>query len=309
MPHSCSVIICTRDRAASLRETLAAIGAVAVPAGMETEVIVVDNASTDRTAEVAKSARLPNSACRYLHEARGGQCFARNTGIAAATGQIIVFTDDDVVPCRNWLAALCSPIAEGRADAVAGEIVLAPDLLRPWMTRMHRNWLASTECDPGAAPRMVGANMAFSRRVLEKVPAFDTELGPGRLGFGDDVVFGEQLAAAGYRIVAAPDAVVEHHFDPSRLTRASFLDAARKHGRTMGYVDFHWRRRIPGRLRARLAYAAARLAAWRACHPLQFFRTEGAEAAEMYHVQTLHYVRQLRREQQRAGSLVVEDRR
>lgn len=306
---SCSIIICTRNRAEHLRKTLAAIGAVAVPTGMETEVIVVDNASTDQTAEVAKSARLANVTCRYVHEARGGQCFARNTGMAEATGQIIVFTDDDVVPCRDWLGAICSPIVDGRADAVAGAIQIAPELQRPWMKAMHRGWLASTECDSAAAPRMVGANMAFSRRVLEKVPTFDTELGPGRLGFGDDVVFAEQLAAAGYRIVAAPDAVVVHHFDPARLTRASFLDAARKHGRTMAYVDLHWRRLTPRRLGTRRVYAVARLAAWRACHPLQFFRTEGAEVAEMYHVQNLHYVRQLRREQQRVGKSVVADRR
>lgn len=290
---SCSIIICTRDRASSLRQTLAALAVVTVPAGWEAEVIVVDNGSTDGTAEVVAAARLPNMACRYVREPRGGQCYARNAGLAAANGEAIVFTDDDVVPGEKWLSALCSPIFDGEADVVGGEVVLPPDLQRPWMTRLHRNWLAGTDRDAAAGepPRVVGANMAFSRGVLERVPRFDTALGPGQLGFGDDILFVEQLRAAGYRIAAAPAAVVEHHFDPDRLTRASFISAARKHGQTMAYLDCRWRGRAPRRARAGLAYVAARLLAWRLGHPTRWLgRTEGADPAEMYHVQMFHYL-------------------
>lgn len=299
MPQSCSIIICTRDRAASLRETLAALAAVTAPAGWEVEVIVVDNGSTDETAAAAATARLPSMACRYVREPRAGQCHARNMGIAAAVGQIIVFTDDDVAPSRHWLENLCSPIVEGRADAVAGTVVLPSDLLRPWMTRMHRNWLASTERDATEAPRLVGANMAFSRRVLERVPLFDVELGPGRLGFGDDTLFGHQLLAAGYRVSDAPDACVQHHFDPARLTRSSFLATARKQGQTEAYLDRHWRHRVIKWPRLRATWALARLALWRIRRPREWGRKEGAMAAEMYHVQNLyrlrHYILERRR--------------
>lgn len=300
MLHSCSILLCTRDRAASLRQTLAALTAVTVPAGWAVEVIVADNGSTDETARVVEAARLPNMACRYVPERRVGQCYARNAGLAAASGDIIVFTDDDVVPARDWLVELCAPIVDGRADAVAGSIVLAPGLVRSWMTPVHRAWLASSDrAAEGEAPILIGANMAFARRVLERVPGFDVELGPGRLGFGDDDLFGEQLRAAGYRIVAQPSAVVEHHFDPARLTRASFLSSARKQGRTMAYLDHHWHGRTVRYPRLRLVYAIARLVAWRARRPAQLFRREGADPGEMYHVQHVNYCLQFLVERKR----------
>jgi glycosyltransferase involved in cell wall biosynthesis len=298
---NCSIILCTRNRAAHLRKTLAALTKVAVPGDWQVEVIVVDNASSDDTANAVSQARYQNMAVCCVHESRGGQCYARNTGIAAAKGEIIVYTDDDVEPIADWLEALCSPIVEGKADAVAGVVVLAPDLLRPWMTRMHRSWLASTEYDPATPPRMVGANMAFSRRVLERVPCFDTELGPGRLGFGDDTLFGQQLIAAGYRVVVVPDAVVQHHFDPDRLTRASLLATARKHGQTEAYLDRHWRHRVERWPRLKAVWAGIRLMLWRARRPGEWFRKEGAAAAEMYYVLNLYRLRHYILESRRPG--------
>lgn len=286
-PVSASIIICTRNRAASLRKTLAAMGTVAIPEGWVAEVLIVDNASNDDTASVAESARLPNMGCRYLLEPRGGKGYALNSGLAAATGQIIAFTDDDVAPTHDWLSALCTPIAKDAADAVVGPVELAPHLKRPWITPLHRGWLASTENDTETPPRMVGANMAFSRRVLEQVPSFDTELGPGRLGFGEDTLFGLQLIAAGYRVVRSPDARVTHHFDPDRLTRASFLATAVKQGKTEAYLDRHWRHQKLGFPQVRALGAMARLTLWRAGRPWQLFRKEGAAPAEMYWVSNL----------------------
>jgi len=87
---------------------------------------------------------------------------------------------------------------------------------------------------------MVGANMAFSRSVLEQVPAFDVELGPGALGFGDDTLFSQQLKIPGYRIAAAPDAVVEHHFLADRLQPDQWIQSARKLGKVDAYISHHW---------------------------------------------------------------------
>lgn len=130
-------------------------------------------------------------------------------------GDILLFTDDDVRPEHVWIPTMCAPIAEGRADAVAGGIEIAAHLRREWMEGFHRDFLASTEAlDPGSIGAMIGANCAFSRSVLNKVPAFDPELGPGALGFCDDVLFSRQLVNAGYRLTAVFDYPVTHHFDP-----------------------------------------------------------------------------------------------
>jgi hypothetical protein len=83
--------------------------------------------------------------------------------------------------------------------------------------------------------------MGLARRVLEKVPQFNVELGPGVLGYYGDSLFALQLLAAGYRILAVRNAEVEHHFDADRLKSASVISAARKMGQSEAYVHHHWR--------------------------------------------------------------------
>ena len=107
--------------------------------------------------------------------------YARNTGMAAARGEVLLWTDDDVRPGRTWIEAMCRPILDRRADAVAGRIKLPDYLERPWLRPWHRVCLAVDAPTTGDFD-LIGANMAFARRVLEKVPAFDVEIGVGAWG-------------------------------------------------------------------------------------------------------------------------------
>ena len=237
-----SLIVCTRNRGPVLKETLAALTGVLVPNGMTAELLVVDNGSTDDTRQIVNSVNCPTFLVRYIFEVQRGQARARNAGLKVASGDVIVFTDDDVRPDPQWLIKITAPIVQGRFDALAGRITIAPHLMRPWMTKTHLALLSSTRCLSVSGPESaVGANMAFTRRVLQKVPCFDPELGPGRLGFWDDTLFTSQLKRAGYTLGMAVDAVVEHHFDASRLSRMWFLNRARGEGRSSAYVSWHWR--------------------------------------------------------------------
>ena len=157
-----SIIICTRNRAESLKGTLDSLNSTYIPYKYKAELIVVDNGSTDGTANVVRAANLKNFIVNYLNEGRKGQSNARNTGIAHSSGQIIIFIDDDVHVSSNWLEQICTPIMLGKADAVAGGVSIAPTLRRNWMTPIHEKWLASTEYIDCANPReMIGANMGF----------------------------------------------------------------------------------------------------------------------------------------------------
>ncbi len=278
-----SIIICTRDRAEHLQPTLQAIAQVRVPADLPAELIVADNASTDGTAELVQNFALPNMELRYLHEPKPGQCQARNAGIAAARGEIILFTDDDIRPSMDWIEGMCRPIVSGECDGVAGGITLAPALERPWIEPLHRSWLASTRhWQTGPPERLIGANMSFARCVLEKVPRFDTELGPGALGFGDDSLFSRQLLIAGFRLQAALEVRVEHHFDASRLTRAHLLKAAWQRGQVSAYTKHHWEHLTLERPLYRLARAVLRLRWWRFRKRAQLRQLpEGAPAWEL----------------------------
>jgi glycosyltransferase involved in cell wall biosynthesis len=240
----CSIVICTRNRAESLRTTLKSFGKVAVPNGWAVELLVVDNGSTDHTRAVANEVCLKNVTLKYISEPKSGQCHARNSGLNAASGEIILFTDDDIRVPSNWVVAMCQPIVDGIADATVGGVLFPAEysgvLSQPAISS-RRGWLASTEeLNPKQPARMVGANMAFHRRVLDKVSKFDVELGPGALGFCDETLFSFQLLEAGYKFVGVFDVSVEHHFDLSRLTEDGLLDLARKMGRSHAFLFYHW---------------------------------------------------------------------
>jgi glycosyltransferase involved in cell wall biosynthesis len=261
-----TIAICTFNHTESLKQTLAALNRVNVPRDWHCELLLIDNASTDQTAEVIRSFQPANGLdVHYLHEPRTGQCFARNTALQAAKGDIILFTDDDARVPENWIQGMCEPILAGKTDAVAGGIRIAPHLERPWMTWLHKSLWASTEfMDRDNPESLIGANMGFSREVLGKVPGFDTELGPGALGFHDESLFSFQLREAGYRISSAFDVVVEHHFDESRLQRSELIETTRKMGASSAYRMYHWEYNDIAHPRAQAALWRARLFKWRA---------------------------------------------
>ena len=242
-----SVIICTRNRAESLRSTLESIGKSNVPEGWAVELLVVDNGSSDRTEEAARGAGPSKMPVKYISEPRVGKSHAYNTALTTAVGEVLLFTDDDVRVPANWIEGMCRPILNGGADAVAGGVVFPPNidrLLNAGFLRDRRGWFASThELNTDHPSRMVGANMAFHRRVLEKVSGFDIELGPGPEGVGnfEDTLFSWRILASGYKLVGALNVVVEHHFDITRLSSAGLVDIARKMGRSHAFVFHHWR--------------------------------------------------------------------
>jgi GT2 family glycosyltransferase len=139
---------------------------------------------------------------------------------------------------------MVSPILNEEADAVAGGVELAEEVCEDWMTPHHRSLLASTEqIDPTQPGRIVGANMAISREVFDKIPGFDPELGPGQLGLGGETLLVLQMREAGFRIETAFDVAVEHCPDTTRLTWGGWDEAARKAGRAGAYRSYHWKHR------------------------------------------------------------------
>ena len=240
-----SIIICTRDRAESLRETLVSIAATNVPTDLEAELVVVDNGSTDRTAQVvAEHLATPRLPVRRVFEPAAGLSNARNAGLRHTKSDVILFTDDDVRVPADWIAGMCRPILSGGADAVAGGVHFPAEYeaalsKEPFHTR--RGWLASTEgLDPHNPGGLVGANMAFSRRAADTLGGFDPELGAGALGFGEESLFAERLGDAEFRIRGALEVSVAHHFDLSRLTVPALVKMAERMGRSTAYLDYHW---------------------------------------------------------------------
>ena len=241
-----SVIISTRDRANALEETLQSLRKVVVPSTWAVELLLVDNASTDRTPEVIAACEHPEMIVRGLQEPRPGKSRALNRAIEASRGEVLLFTDDDVRFPSDWVERMSAPILRADADAVSGGIELASELQRPWMGSAHEKLLGSTESVPVEEGKyFFGANIAVSRRVFEKIPGYDEALGPGGDGLGgaEDALLGWQIREHGFTIMGCPDITVEHHPDVSLLSSSSFRARAESLGRSEAYISYHWEQR------------------------------------------------------------------
>jgi len=295
----CSVIIATRNRAPDLQKTLRCLEQVSVPDGWDGELIIADNASTDETAAVARAAKLKKFEVRYLYEGRKGKGYALNAALVQARGEIILFTDDDVVPAPDWLERLGAPLLERKHACVVGRIDLASDLRRPWMNATHLSWLAASNEPYNGKWELIGANSGFHRSVLGIVPSFDPELGPGGLGFAEDTLFSWQLNKAGIEVRDALEAKVVHHLAPSRILRAGWLSAARSRGRCLAYLLHHWQHGEIKWPRLRMLNFALKLSLRRATQATPSLNQEGAPLWELGYVVGLERCKQFLIEKKR----------
>ena len=258
-----SVILCTQGTSAEFGRTLESLQGVEVPDDLRAELVVVENGPPGNTRSLVEAFHHPRMTARYFHEPEPGKSGALNRALREAGGDIFLFSDDDIRFPTDWLRGMCAPILAGAADAVAGAVKLAPHLLRPWMNHTHRAWLASTAdyIRLDGPSEMCGANMAYHRRVLDKVPAYDPELGPG-IGNGEETLFSWQLREAGFKVVALPDVEVIHHLNAERLRYTHWTRTALLNGQARAYLAYHWQHRriaVFPRLMAWLIAAKLRL--------------------------------------------------
>jgi glycosyltransferase involved in cell wall biosynthesis len=294
-----SVLICTSNRASELNDTLTSINQSLRAEEMPFELIVIDNASTDETGEVIRRHQESVPHLKTVREGIRGLSYARHAGLRAAKGEVILFTDDDVRVPEGWLSGMSRPIVAGTADAVCGGVRIYPPLVKPWMTPDHRSFLASTETiNPRAPERLVGANMAFRRTVLDRVRGFDVELGAGALGFMEDTLFSHQLKTAGFKIASAFEVEVEHHPRVDRFARQAWLDRSIKQGISQAYVDHHWKHKVVTLPRARALKSRLRLAGYRFRNPPRS-ESDGVDLTELNLVRVWSYFRRFITERKR----------
>lgn len=215
---SASVVICTRDRPDDLSKCLSSLPQQTHP---PREIIVVDNASRDRrTRDVALAA-----AATYIREERPGLDIARNAGALQATGDIVAYTDDDVLLHPRWLEQLTCAFDSPQIGAVTGLVLpaeLATEAQRHFETywgfgkgyreqdydsaafRSHRGQVLPA-WDIGA-----GASMAFRREVFQAVGLFDERLDVGQAGCSGDSEYWYRLLAGGYTCRYNPASVAFH---------------------------------------------------------------------------------------------------
>ena len=220
-----SVIVCSYNGGRTLSACLDSLGKLNYP---DYEIILVDDGSTDDTRDIAE--QFPH--VRYIYQENHGLSHARNTGAAAATGDVFAYTDSDCMADLDWLYYLIGTLLSGDYAGVGG----------PNMTPPAQNWIqACVAAAPGGpshvlltdtiAEHIPGCNMAFYRWAFENIGGFDPEYHKA----GDDVDFCWRLQQAGCVIAFSPTAIVWHH---RRFTLRAFLKQQDGYGEAESLLRF-----------------------------------------------------------------------
>jgi GT2 family glycosyltransferase len=197
-----TVVAPTYQRADRMRRLVAALEAQAHPLD-RFEVVIVDNCSTDSTADelAAIVATRPLRLRSLRTDVNRGPARARNLGWRAAAAPLVACTDDDCVPDPGWVAALVAAfhdderlgVVQGRTRAPAGP---------------REQWTLAREID-GESPWFEGCNLAFRKEALEATGGFDEGFG----WYGEDTAAGWKVVDAGWARAFVAGAVVTHDLE------------------------------------------------------------------------------------------------
>src|SRR5436309_1268285 len=195
-----SVVVCTYNGARTIRDCMEGLKQLAYP---DYEVIVVDDGSADATAVIAREYD-----CRLIQTENRGLASARNTGLKAATGEIVAYTDDDAYPDPHWLTYLAAMFLSTSHAAVGGPNIAPPGdgpiaecVARAPGGPVH---VLLSDCE---AEHLPGCNMAFRKDRLEAIGGFDPQFRTA----GDDVDVCWKLQERGWTLGFSAAAMVWHH--------------------------------------------------------------------------------------------------
>lgn len=243
-----TVAICTHNRGAVLGN---AAESVIRQIDDDTELLIVDNASSDNTVHVAQTLAAAHRCVRLVTEPRLGLSHGRNTALAEARSRYVVFLDDDAVVEPNWLAGYRRFFETPPAPniAAAGSVVTPrydgspPRWLSPTENALS-GWVAPGEMTGRSLPW--GCNFACHRALALSMGGFDTQLGRhgAKMGAHEETDLFHRLRAAGYSVWWLPDAPIRHDIDSYRLTVRFHCYSALAAGRST--VALRLRKR-PGR--------------------------------------------------------------
>jgi O-antigen biosynthesis protein len=220
-----SVVVCAHNGAETLGWCLAGVRELDYP---DYEVIVVDDGSIDRTAEIAAECGVPP-----ISTPNRGLSSARNTGLRAANGEIVAYIDCDARPDPDWLRYLAAGFLTSDHAGIGGPNVPPPD-----------GWVAGCVANAPGGPAHVlisdreaehipGCNMAFRRQRLIEVGGFD----PRFFAAGDDVDVCWRLQDRGQTLGFSPGAVVWHR---ARDSVSAYRRQQVGYGRAEAMLERKW---------------------------------------------------------------------
>jgi GT2 family glycosyltransferase len=202
-----SLVIPTVDRSEALYNVLRHLEHQTIPPH---EILIIDQSAREDSRVASYAADHPGVKVHRLPER--GLPNARNVGVRLASGDVVLFIDDDVIPDPGLVRFHAAAYDNAGVSGVGGRVVGGYDAERPPVGEFHptngkvvRNFGAETPCDVDHLP---GGNMSFRREVFEKIGGFDTAFGGAAIG--EETDFCLRARRAGFRLVFEPRASLEH---------------------------------------------------------------------------------------------------
>jgi glycosyltransferase involved in cell wall biosynthesis len=231
-----TAIVCTYNRAEYLRRAVKSLVNQTLPPD-QYEIIVVDNASTDATADVIREfSHAPQ--LRSIYEPIPGLSKARNTGWQNAAAEYVAYLDDDAVAAPDWLEKYVEVFGRLKPGSVGGKCEPIWEAPQPeWLADQMLtslsvyDWSAGVYGVEASQPMTLteeqwvsGCNVAYPVAVLRELGGFREDLGRkgGKLLSGEETFIRRQLDARGYATMYHPGIVVGHHISPHRLNKRWF---------------------------------------------------------------------------------------
>jgi glycosyltransferase involved in cell wall biosynthesis len=236
-----SVVICTRNRADSFRRTLESLLSPGNLESPDWEVLVMES-SKDHTAEICREfqQRFPKH-FRFLTEKKLGKCNALNTALAEAKGDVLAFTDDDVLCAPDYIQGIHTVFTSCSADAAQGRVLLDCEGGWPeWLDASYAGMADFRDCGDELIEldgTLFGVNMVVRADVFQKIGGFAPELGPGGIGVWEDTEISLRMRHAGCRMVYAPQILVRHQWARGRLTKSFLRKRFFGQGRVLAYYE------------------------------------------------------------------------
>lgn len=239
-----SVIIGTYNRCDSLMKSVQSVILTNVPDGITWELVIVDNNSTDKTRELIADVKFKTTAdIRYVLEKRPGLSHARNRGIDESKGRIIAFLDDDCIVDPSWLSCLVHEFySDPELCGIGGRVELFDERDKPVtiMTSRDRRLFSSAG---QLFSFMHGCNMAFNRKVFQKIGGFDVRLGPGtKILAAEDADIIYRVFKNGFKMLYCPELLVYHNHGRRLDTQVATL----LRGYTIGRGAFYSKHIVNG---------------------------------------------------------------
>jgi len=223
-----TVIIATYNRSHMLPRVFNSLLKQKIDDRFDFDILLSDNNSTDQTRQVVES-YLPQfkNKLRYLFEPQRGKAFAVNKAILESRGDILVFTDDDVIADDHWLANIAACFEQHDCDGLGGRILAEYPKSAPAWIKENADILAGPIVlyDHGemnglyakSMTEFLGANFAFKRTLFEECGNIRTDIGPGKGTLGEDTELINRFLKAGKKLYYCGKAVVWHPVEENRM--------------------------------------------------------------------------------------------